>query len=119
MSSDEPKDKTFKEEGGEDESEEVPVSEDMYVLSDSGDVGKQEISDEVLAAELNECGLDLLRLGKFNEAIIAFDKAIDKDPKNIYLLNNKAAVLETLGRYEEALELYDKAIKINSEDPDL
>ena len=62
-------------------SEEGPVSEDMYVLSDSGDVGKQEVSNEILAAELNECGLDFLRLGKFNEAIVAFDKAIEKDPE--------------------------------------
>ncbi len=115
MSSEEPKDKTFVNEGKEEktEAEKGTVSEDLYVLSDSGDVGKQEVSDEVLAAELNECGLDFLRLGKFNEAIVAFDKAIEKDPTNIYLLNNKAAALETLGRYEESLELYEKAVKIN------
>ena len=81
MSSDEPKDKAFRKEGGEEKSEEAPISEDMYVLSDSGDISNQEVSDEILAAELNECGLDFLRLGKFNEAIVAFDKAIDKDPK--------------------------------------
>ncbi|HET8688823.1 MAG TPA: tetratricopeptide repeat protein, partial [Methanosarcina sp.] len=119
MSSDEPKDKTFRKEGGEEKSEEEPVSEDMYVLSDSGDVGKQEVSDKVLAAELNEYGLDLLRSGKFNEAIVAFEKAIEKDPENINLLNNKAQALETLGKYEEALELYEKAVKINSADPDI
>lgn len=119
MNSDEPNDKTFTKEGGKEKSEEKPVSEDMYVLSDTGNVGKQEVTDEILAAELNECGLDFLRLGKLNEAIVSFDKAISKDPNNIYLLNNKAAVLETLGRYEEAIELYNKAIKINPEDPDL
>jgi len=91
----------------------------MYVLSDSGDVGKQEVSNEILAAELNEVGLDFLSRGNFNEALIAFDKAIEKDPTNIYLLNNKAAVLETLEKFDEAFELYEKAVKINPEDPDL
>ena len=119
MNSDEANDKSFRKEGGKEKSEEETVSEDMYVLNDSGDVGKNEISDEVLAYGLNEYGLDLLRSGKLNEAIVAFDKAIEKDPENINLLNNKAQVLETLGKYEEALELYNKAVKINSDDPDI
>ena len=62
MNSDEPNDKTFTKEGGKEKSEEKPVSEDMYVLSDTGNVGKQEVTDEILAAELNECGLDLYLL---------------------------------------------------------
>ena len=119
MSSDEPKDKAFTKEGEEEKTEDRTASEDMYVLSDSGDVGKQEVSNEILAAELNEVGLDFLSRGNFNEALIAFDKAIEKDPTNIYLLNNKAAVLETLEKFDEALELYEKAVKINPEDPDL
>ncbi len=119
MSSEEQKDKASTKEGKQEKTGEGTVSEDMYVLNDSGDMAEKEVSNEILAAELNECGLDFLRLGKLNEAVVAFDKAIEKDPKNIYLLNNKAAVLESLGKFEEALKLYEKAVKINPEDPDL
>lgn len=41
MSSDKPKDKSFRKEGGKEKSEEGPVSEDMYVLNDSGDLGSR------------------------------------------------------------------------------
>jgi len=39
------------------------------------------------------------------------NKAIELDPDNIDLLNNKAQALETVGKYGEALEFYEKAIK--------
>jgi len=73
MSSDEPKDETFRKEGSEEKTEEETVSEEMFVLSDSGDTCKQEISDKVIAAKLNEYGLDFLSCGNFNEAMEAFE----------------------------------------------
>ncbi|MDM7917545.1 MAG: tetratricopeptide repeat protein, partial [Methanosarcina sp.] len=86
MNSEEPKDKSVIEEGKGEKAEtgDGLVSGDMYILDDSGSVSDEEVSNEILAAELNECGLDLLKLGKFNEAIVAFEKAIEKDPGNIY-----------------------------------
>ena len=114
MNSEAPKDKSVIEEGKGEKAEtgDESVSGDMYVLDDSVSVADEEVSNEILAAELNECGLDLLKLGKFNEAIVAFEKAIEKDPGNIYLLNNKAAALESVGRFEEALKLYQEAVKV-------
>ena len=59
MNPEEPKDKPFSEEGKEEKADTVEgsASGDMYVLDDSGSVTNEEVSNEILAAELNECGL--------------------------------------------------------------
>lgn len=52
----------------------------------------------------------------FNEdALIAYDKALEIDPKHVSAWNNKGIVLSRLKRFEEAISCYDKAIEINPE----
>jgi tetratricopeptide (TPR) repeat protein len=47
------------------------------------------------------------------EALEAYDKAIELDPNYVQAYNNKGAALVGLGRYREALEAYDKAIELD------
>ena len=61
----------------------------------------------------------LYSLGKYDEAIECYDKAIKIDPDNSVVWNNKGLALNSLGKYDEAIECYDKAIKIDPDDADL
>jgi tetratricopeptide (TPR) repeat protein len=57
-----------------------------------------------------EKGLVLFNLGKYEEALQAFDQAIKLSPKNADNLNSKGVVLAQMGRYNEAIKCFDKAI---------
>ena len=56
---------------------------------------------------------DLLSSGKYDEALQAYDKAIEINPNYVDTWNTKGNVLYCLARYDEALQAYDKAIEIN------
>ena len=57
-------------------------------------------------------GLALNRLGKYQKAITAFDKALEIDPDKI-AWNNKGLALDNLGKYQEAITAFDKALEID------
>lgn len=52
-------------------------------------------------------GFALNRLEKFDEALSAFDKAIEIDSKRLDLWQNKAYTLTKLGRFVETLKCYE------------
>ena len=58
-------------------------------------------------------GATLSILGRHDEAIRCYDKALVIDPKAAYALTNKGVTLSKLGRHEEAIACYDKALEIN------
>ena len=58
-------------------------------------------------------GFALNNLGKYEEAIEAFDKVIDMDPSNSYAWNNKGYALNNLGRYEDGLQAFAKALEMD------
>jgi tetratricopeptide (TPR) repeat protein len=58
----------------------------------------------------------LISEDKFDEAIEAFNKAIEINPKDGYAISRKGFALVNLGRNEEALEAFNKAIEINPKD---
>ncbi|MDO9536833.1 MAG: tetratricopeptide repeat protein [Thermoplasmata archaeon] len=51
-------------------------------------------------------------MGKLEEALPVFDKAISLDPNNPDALGKKGAALEGLGRFKEAIPLFNKALEI-------
>jgi len=58
-------------------------------------------------------GLVLHHQGKYDEAIHAYDKTIQLDPKDTSAWNNKGIALYDQDKYDEAILAYDKAIEIN------
>ncbi len=59
-------------------------------------------------------GPALLRLCKYNEAIMFIDKSLQDEPNNIEILTNKGIVLSKLGHYKEALTYFDHVLSIDS-----
>ncbi|MFZ0183734.1 MAG: tetratricopeptide repeat protein [Nitrosotalea sp.] len=53
--------------------------------------------------------------GNNDDALIAYDKALELDPNHVSTWNNKGIVLSRLKRFEEAITCYDKAIEISPE----
>ncbi len=53
---------------------------------------------------------------KFDEAISAYEKAIQLKPNFLVALNGLGCVLHTVGRYEEAVGIYLKSTKLNQDD---
>jgi tetratricopeptide (TPR) repeat protein len=68
-------------------------------------------SDEVTF--LNNKGISLNSIGKFNESITYFDKVLAIDPSNTIALTQKANAFGGLGKYPEAITYYDKVLAID------
>jgi tetratricopeptide (TPR) repeat protein len=54
-------------------------------------------------------------LGKYDEAIKAYDEAIRLDPEDAAAWNNKGNALDELGRYEEAIKSYNRAAELSED----
>jgi tetratricopeptide (TPR) repeat protein len=77
-----------------------------------------------LEAQLNRAGV-LADLGRYNESIASFDKAIETKPANppgndpmyiAIILADKGSVLEKMGEHAEGLKAFDKALELNPSD---
>ena len=60
-------------------------------------------------------GRSLNRLGKYQEAIVCLDRAIELDPNNACAHGGKGASLRSLKKYQEAIVCLDRAIELGSE----
>lgn len=61
----------------------------------------------------NENGTHLYNLGKYGEALQAFDRAIELEPQWPQIWFNKGNALYSQGKYNEAIKAYDKVIELN------
>jgi superkiller protein 3 len=68
------------------------------------------------ATDWNTQGISLLKLGKYNESLQAFNKSLEIKTDYGPAWANKGAALLVLGKYNESLQAYNKAITINSND---
>lgn len=69
--------------------------------------------DQQAAGAWNDKGAALETQGKLDEAIQAFNKAIELNPNFALAWSNKALMLFKAKRYDEALEAVNKAIELN------
>lgn len=65
--------------------------------------------------EYSNKGVSLCNVGRVEEAISCFDRALSTNPQNHYGWLNKGVAVGTLGYAEEELECYDKALAITPE----
>ncbi len=58
-------------------------------------------------------GNESAKNGNYDDALAAYDKALEVDPNHVSAWNNKGIVLSRLKRFEESITCYDKAIEID------
>ena len=63
--------------------------------------------------ELIEIGVELLEAKNNLAALEFFNKALDKDPRDVKALTDKGIVLARQGQYKDAKAIFDKAIEIS------
>ena len=64
----------------------------------------------------NNRGISKGKLGKYEEAIKDYNKAIDLNPDIVKHIITEGISKANLGKYEEAIKDYDKAIELNPND---
>jgi len=65
---------------------------------------------------LNYMGIRFGELHILNYALVAFEKAIKLNPKDVRSWNGKGLALLELGKIENAIKVFEKAIKLNPKD---
>ena len=55
----------------------------------------------------------LMDTQRYPDAVVAYDKALALDPKNVNVLVDQGTCYRGMGRFDKAVELYRKAIKID------
>ena len=69
------------------------------------------VAQENMAEDWFNKGQELFRNGSMEEALGAYDKAIELNPQYGMAWGGRASALPSLKRYNESLDAYDKAIK--------
>lgn len=64
-------------------------------------------------------GNELSRAGKFEEAAVEYEKALEIEPENVDLLSNLGVVYYNLGQLDKAIDHYSQAIEIAPNDADI
>ena len=64
----------------------------------------------------NNKGVALLNLGRYEDALKAFEEAVTLSPHNTNAWYNKGVALRNLGRYEDALMALNKAVELSPQD---
>ena len=63
----------------------------------------------------NSCGIALRNLGRADEALVCYDRALELDPDFSEAYYNRGQALEDLGRLEETLVCYERVLKLQPE----
>ena len=74
------------------------------------EVQQSGVETYLILEDLNRRGTDLLRSGRYEEAISCFESILKRDPENISAYYNKGIILRRLRRWEEALACFDKVL---------
>lgn len=86
--------------------------------TDIQEVKKEVVLPEKLSAsEYYNFGLEHIKKGGFDEAIAAWEKALELDPSMINAYEKLAKAYYTQGKFTKAAELYRKELTLKPEDP--
>lgn len=64
----------------------------------------------------NELGELFTRSGETEDALIAFQSAVEMDPSNPEYLNNLAGLMVTMAKYRDAIETYKRCLELPGDD---
>lgn len=70
---------------------------------------------EQASREQVEFGIDVARMGLWQEAIYRWEKAVELDPDNASARNNLAVAYEQSGTFDLANEEYERALELESD----
>jgi len=70
-------------------------------------------AEELDVIDLNDKGVSLGKLGRYEEEISCYDQALSIDRQYAQAWSNKGVALGHLGRYEEEISCYDQALSID------
>ena len=73
---------------------------------------------EISATNWSEIGRQAIDANRWNEAINAYDKALELNPNDASAFNNRGFAYSNLGKYRQAILDYDRAIELNPKDAD-
>jgi len=86
-------------------------------LQETGEVFKPAATEEIdTVIDLSNKGMSFSELGKYEQALVCYNKALKLNPKDAETWCNKAATLNSMGKYQEALNCSEKALALNSGD---
>lgn len=91
----------------------INLSEGQKAIEAMNDFINANPGNVLTARAYNLKGIVLERMGYFQEAIKAYDEALNIDSENIAFLNNKAGLLLDMNDYMEALEISTKAFRLD------
>lgn len=86
--------------------------EEVEDLSQLTPAERKKKEDQKAAVACKERGNELFKSKKFDEALAAYDEAIELDPTNMTFINNKAAVYFNSKKYDECIEACTKANEV-------
>jgi tetratricopeptide (TPR) repeat protein len=72
----------------------------------------QYLGDDSSITDLLDKGNSLFTEGRYEEAIQYYDKVLEIEPNDVYVLYNKGNAFYSLGNYTEAIQYFDKALEI-------
>ncbi len=74
------------------------------------------LAQENTANDWHKKAMEMHLNGSYEDAISAYDKAIEIDPQNSTLWRSKAIALRDSGRFPEAIEAYGRAAELNPQE---
>jgi tetratricopeptide (TPR) repeat protein len=95
--------------------EELRRELDLIFRRRTGRVIQLPRSPDRSASSWKNKGVSLDELGRHEEAIACYDKALEIDPGDVNTWSNKGTALGALGRHQDAIACLDQALRLNPE----
>jgi tetratricopeptide (TPR) repeat protein len=83
------------------------------LLMVSDEKHKNSVSDKKKALKHYEEGVTYSRAGEYENAVVAYRKAVEKDKKFAFAWDNLGLTYRKLGNYKQAIKAYKKSLKLD------